>query len=381
MAIMGTREGKQLPAALRAAKRASGGRRWTLLALSASTLALLVLVSGPFTVMTDAIAPLTGHLMGLGLATSVAVLFPRRGFQVLTAGMLLTIGLHGWLGLARCCGAPPEAASTPVRAAGSTKVAEHAPQQSLTVLSLNTWDGRGDMLRLERYLATGPADVVVLSGFGPDKRSLLSNLASAYPFQIDCSDRKCSLALLSRITLEASGVGHVASDQPAFVWARLGGSLTIIGTHLDRPSRNPWLHEKQVMALAEFIRRIDSSVILGGDLNTSPWSNAFRKLRAGTGLAPVARLMPSWPAWPLALPQVALDHIFVSSDLAVAAAGTGPPAGSDHLPVWARLERRPAALDQRRSLRSRLAAARPHLGGELLADLGREQVGARDLRR
>lgn len=89
--------------------------------------------------------------------------------------------------------------------------------------------------------------------------------------------------------------------------------------------------------------------------------------------------MPSWPAWPL--PQVALDHIFVSPDLAVAAAGTGAAVGSDHLPVWAQLERRPAVLDRRRSLRSRLAASRPHLGGELLADLGGEQVGARNLRR
>ena len=95
--------------------------------------------------------------------------------------------------------------------------------------------------------------------------------------------------------------------------------------------------------------------------------------------------MPSWPAWPLALPQVALDHILVSPELAVAAAGTGPAVGSDHLPVWAQIERRPAAFERadvpQRRPTSRLAAAGPHLGGELLADLGGEHVGARDLRR
>ena len=104
-------------------------------------------------------------------------------------------------------------------------------------------------------------------------------LEAAYPFQVDCAEWTCSLALLSRLPFEGAGVGRIASDQPAFVWARLGGSLTIIGTHLYRPSRNPWLHERQVTALAQFIGRIDSSVILAGDLNTSPWSNAFRKLR------------------------------------------------------------------------------------------------------
>ena len=262
------------------------------------------------------------------------------------------------------------------------------------MLALNTWHEHGDARRLERYLATAPADVVVLSEFGPDKRSLLAKLKAAYPFQVDCADQwPCSLALLSRLPLEAAGVGRIASegrevrasDMPAFVWAKLAGSLTVIGTHLHRPSRDPWLHARQVSALAQLVRNIDGPLVLAGDLNTSPWSNAFRKLRAATGLAPASILMPTWPAWPLALPQVALDHILVSPELAVAAAGTGPAVGSDHLPVWAQIEWRPDTLERghapRRRLTSRLAAARPHLGGELPADLGGEHVGAGNLRR
>ena len=54
---------------------------------------------------------------------------------------------------------------------------------------------------------------------------------------------------------------------PDFVWARVGGALTIVGTHLHRPSRDPWLHERQVSALAQFVRRIDGPLILAGDLN------------------------------------------------------------------------------------------------------------------
>ena len=82
--------------------------------------------------------------------------------------------------------------------------------------------------------------------------------------------------------------------------------------------------------------------------------------------------MPSWPAWPIALPQVALDHIFVSPELTVSASGTGPAVGSDHLPVWAQLERRPLAAYPGRAPRSRLAAAGAHLGAEFLGDLGGE---------
>jgi len=361
-----------------ARRRASASRWLALLVLAAATLGILLVVSNGFTAVADVIAPLTGHLMGLGLAASLAVLFPRRRLRLLTAGVALTIGLHGWLGLARCCHAPPPAAQSGPVQAGPTKAAAHTPAYGLTVLALNTWHAHGDVPRLERYLATTPADVVVLSQLGPDKRPLLRRLEAPYPFQVDCAERTCSLALLSRLPFEGAGVGRIASDQPAFVWARLGGSLTIIGTHLDRPSRDPWLHERQVAALTQYVRRIDSPLVLAGDLNTSPWSNAFRKLRVETGLSPAATFVPSWPAWPLALPQVALDHIFVSPDFEVAAAGTGPAVGSDHLPVWAQLRRRPAGLNPRRS---RLAAARAHLGGELFADLGGEQAGARDLRR
>jgi endonuclease/exonuclease/phosphatase (EEP) superfamily protein YafD len=119
--------------------------------------------------------------------------------------------------------------------------------------------------------------------------------------------------------------------------------------------------------LAQFVRRIDGALVLAGDLNTSPWSQSFRAVRVATGLVPAGTLTPSWPAWPLALPQVALDHIFVSQELAVAASGIGPAVGSDHLPVWAKLERQPLSAYRRFSPRSgsRLAATGLHLGGEL----------------
>src|SRR5262249_32534024 len=153
-------------------------------------------------------------------------------------------------------------------------------------------------------------------------------------------------AMLSRLPFETSGSARIAPGKPAFVWARIAvapqaPATTIIGTHLLRPAGNPWRHEEQMQELAQFVRRIDGPLVLAGSLNTSPWSHSFRTLRTQTGLVPAGVLMPSWPAWPVALPQVALDHIFVSQDLAVAAAGTGPAVGSDHLPVWAKLERQP----------------------------------------
>jgi endonuclease/exonuclease/phosphatase (EEP) superfamily protein YafD len=364
-------------------ERGTKGRRLALFVLAVANLTLIAAVAGGFSALADIVAPLTGHLIGIGLAASLALLARRWVWAIMTAGVLITAAVHVWLGLA-------PVATTP---AGLGRVAD-ASGQNLGVLALNTWHGYGDAGRLERYLATAPADVVVLSEFGPDKRPMLASLKSTYPFQVDCADRwPCSLALLSRRPFEAAGVGHIAPDDqesapgemPDFVWAKFGGSLTIIGTHLHRPSRDPWLHERQVTALTQLVRHIDGPLVLAGDLNMSPWSNAFRKLRAVAGLTPASVLMPSWPAWPMALPQVALDHILVSPELAVAAAGTGPAVGSDHLPVWAQIGRRPVASEKgpppRHRLALSLAPARAHLGGELFADFGGEHIGAGDLRR
>jgi endonuclease/exonuclease/phosphatase (EEP) superfamily protein YafD len=357
------------------------GRSLALVLLGAADLGLVVVVAGGLGALVDAVAPLTGHLLGIGTAAGIALLVRRRMVALLTVGVAATIAVHAWLGLARCC-----APGVPAAAALLTRAAAYDSGESLTVLALDTWAGRADPGRLERYLATAPADVVVLSQLAPALRPMLDRLRQAYPYQVACAERpSCALALLSRSPFAAAGSARIAPGKPAFVWARLPGALTIIGTRLHHPMRDPWLHQAQVEALAQFARRIGGSLVVAGDLNTSPWSNAFRLLRSDAGLSPAGPLTPSWPAWPVSLPQIAADHIFVSSDLGVAAAGTGPAVGSDHLPVWAHLERRavPAHMHRRPAnrLASRLAAPGPHLGGEFLADLGGEEGGAGNLRR
>jgi len=364
------------------------GRRLALLVLAGANLALLLTVAGSLSALADVLAPFSGHLVGVGLSAIVALIARRRVPLILAAGGVLSLAVHVWLGLAGCCRAPGPTLQSPLA------IEAQASTEHLTVLALNTWHRLGDARRLERYLEAAPADVILLSEFGPNKRPMLARLKEAYPFQVDCAERwSCALALLSRRSLTASGVGPLGADReagacdpmPDFVWAKVEGSLTIIGAHVHRPSRDPWLHRRQMSALARFLRTIDGPLVLAGALNTSPWSNAFRHLRAATGLVPTRTLMPSWPAWPLALPQVALDLMLVSSDLTVAAAGTGPAVGSDHLPVWAQIDRRPTARERgpspSRKLASRLAAAGPHLSGELLGDFGGEQVGAGHLRR
>lgn len=363
----------------------AGGRRTAnsklaLLILCSANLALVVAIAGGVTAVSDVLAPLTGHFMGIGLAASVALL--TRRLSALILGTLATFVVHAWLGLASCCQPPPAPVLNTI---SLNQVPPTGLAHDLSVLALNSWHEHGDPSRLSTYLAQVDIDLIVLSEFGPNKSSLLEPLKQGHPFQVSCAQEwSCSLALLSRIPFESAGAGRIADGNLAFVWARLGGGVTVIGTHLHRPSRDPWRHDQQMAELIQFIDRIPGPVILAGDLNTTPWSKTYRALRRGAGLVPARTLMPTWPAWPVPFPQVALDHIFVSSDLTVSAAGTGPAVGSDHLPIWAIVQRPPSFDRGKAALRgfaSHSAPTQSDLSAQLLADLGGEHTGARNLRR
>lgn len=352
-------------------------RAVAVLLLLACNLCLAVILLSGYPALADLVTPLTGHIIGLGVAAALALIFARHAWRALAFGVALTVGLHAWLGMGASLVSGRQTTTMPTGPASA----------EISVISLNTWDAVDNVEQLKAYFATAPADVVVLSEIGPPKRALLEALKWVYPYQTDCAAQwHCSLALISRVPFEAAGaVRHAKDNTPAFVWARFAGQLTVVGTHIYRPSRNPWLHVHQADALARVVRNIEGSVVLVGDLNMSPWSYSFRDLKTRAGLEGPRIFTPSWPAWPLPLPQVALDHILISPDLTFATVRSGPAAGSDHLSMFARIYRQPNTVDRGKGIvrepGSRLAAAGAHLDGELLAHLGREHGGPRDLRR
>lgn len=330
----------------------------------------------------DILSPLTGHLFVLAAAAVLAcraATVPRAALT-LAAGAVVAVLAHGFL-----------APSSPERAWRTGE-----PRRSgLRVVALNTWHQQHDTTAIESYLRSADADVVVLSELDAgSKRTMIEALRDVYPHQVSCAEIwPCSMALLSRFPLEEAGAERIDLDTPPMVWARvrppLAGApegVTVVGTHVHRPSRNPWRHLRQLDALAQRVLAIKGPLVVAGDFNAGPFSHGFQDFSRKTGLSRHATMAPTWPAWPVALPQVALDHVLVSADLAVVRGGTGPKAGSDHLPVWAEVAPRdtgdpstaPVAL--KRAPQSDAAAAL-HLGIQLLADFAGEHHASRNLRR
>lgn len=284
----------------------------------------------------DIASPLAGHAMFVGALAAIAVLMPRGAFAALIAASVVAILGHAGLTLRSLRAIP--FAETPATDA----------TRELRFLTLNGWHHHRDPARLEAAIAASGADVVVLSEAGPDRAPMLRRLASVYPYSENCVDRtECSLAILSRLPISDSGSGRTDLASPPLVWVRVDassralGSLTIVGTHLHRPSRDALIHRRHIDAIATLVASIPGPLVLAGDFNTSPYSASYRYLVRRTGLTPVAPMLPTWPAWPALLPQVALDHIFVSENLIATGVGAGPVSGSDHLPIWATLRTTP----------------------------------------
>src|SRR5262245_65923657 len=114
-----------------AGRRHTANRRLAWLVLCGANLALVVAVAGSITVLSDVLAPLTGHFMGVGLAASLGLL--TRRLSALVLGILATFLVHAWLGLAACCHPPQPTAGT----GGLSTIASTGAAHDLSILALN----------------------------------------------------------------------------------------------------------------------------------------------------------------------------------------------------------------------------------------------------
>jgi endonuclease/exonuclease/phosphatase (EEP) superfamily protein YafD len=277
--------------------------------------------AGRMHVALDVFSQFSLHFMMVAVAGSVGLLLPRWKASSAVATMAALVLAYG---------AWPHAQSF-ARVSEAGKV---FGEQPIKVASFNAWlpNSQADAVMAE-ILRLDP-DVMVLVEVGPQTEQALAELRSEYPHQYLCtSEPMCHLAIISKFPLHAQSF-RVGWRGPPMIRATLGGradGLTVVGVHTTRfPHSRAQL--KQAMALADEMSRISGPLIVMGDMNATPFSRVTRVLSERAALTRLTDL-PSWPStW--GLPQIAIDHIFVSTGIrALSGQIMGRPSGSDHYPI------------------------------------------------
>ncbi|MGQ9887868.1 MAG: endonuclease/exonuclease/phosphatase family protein [Aggregatilineales bacterium] len=228
------------------------------------------------------------------------------------------------------------------------------------------------------WLRAADADIVLLQEVTPaNRRRLLTALGDAYPYD-DRQLRGTTQLTLSRLPLVSAGEVDLGRW-----WARRlevdhgGQRVAVYNVHLPMPvgetRRLSWLpmpaavvrlaplelalhyNETQrnasLRALLDILVQEPLPFIAAGDFNTSDSAIIYGELRAAlrdsfreAGWGPGA----TWPAGlgddglPAFLPPlVRIDYVWHSADFRALRAETGPPLGSDHLPLRVSLSRWP----------------------------------------
>lgn len=117
-----------------------------------------------------------------------------------------------------------------------------------------------------------------------------------------------------------------------------GGEMSLLGIHPVSPvsGNRSRLRAQQLDFAAEWAAGKPGPAVVAGDVNATPWSAAFRRFEAGSGLMSTQRgfgIQATFPADANPLVRIPIDHVFVSPDLRVADRRLGPALGSDHFPV------------------------------------------------
>jgi endonuclease/exonuclease/phosphatase (EEP) superfamily protein YafD len=178
---------------------------------------------------------------------------------------------------------------------------------------------------LEADIRAADPDVITLQEVSPPNEALLAALADRWPHQHFCPfARVGGTAVVTRLPplpgrkLCAPGLAAVEVTGPQ-------GPLWLVSVHLHWPW--PYRQSAQLKDLLPLVETMESPVVMAGDFNMVPWSNALAALRWAGGVenaGPTRATYLGFAPW-LRLP---IDQILAPGGGLVE---TRPALGSDHL--------------------------------------------------
>jgi len=221
-----------------------------------------------------------------------------------------------------------------------------AGARELRVLTHNVWVDNANPAATGAAIAGTNADIVLLQEVSRAREPLVAATSRRFPYRTACPGGGCGLAILSRWPIRASG--YFLKDArgqkfgPPLLWAEIavpgGAPVTVATLHYPRPFPGG----RQVAAraaLAAALARVDrGGLVIGGDMNLTPWSAGMRAQDAA--LAPLTRMTRATWSWPRTLPFLPIDQLYAGPAWGLVRVDRLAATGSDHLPILVTLGRR-----------------------------------------
>lgn len=204
--------------------------------------------------------------------------------------------------------------------------------------------GVGEVVTL---VQTHQPDIAVLREVGKQPAAaLLTALSADYPhtfaYQHEARD---GVLILSQHPLGESKIIDLSDWRPAVaVDVHLeNGTFHLVSPHPPNPFHAMEERNKQLPALAKYVRDAPRPLVVAGDLNVTMWSGWYKQIERA-GVRNVRRgngILPTWrvPGFGFQVPLIyfPLDHVLVSEGVGVFSAETLVSPGSDHQPLLVRL--------------------------------------------
>lgn len=222
----------------------------------------------------------------------------------------------------------------------------------VTVCTFNVLTTNRNYESIQKQLFDSNADIVVIPELSSGlKRYLTGAFAEEYQWsRVDSRDGgNFGIGLYSRLPIQSARIFTLNSSIPS-VEAFLqidGQQYYVVATHTFPPMGRDGFRRRNrhLELLANRLRKIatespDTTLIVAGDLNLTPWSPLFSEFCKQAGLLRTgAGIQPTWyrfPAFPFGL---VLDHVLASADMQCVRYSVGEAAGSDHRCVTAKFAR------------------------------------------
>lgn len=270
------------------------------------------------------------YLAALALGLLAALLVRRRGLVLLLASTTL---VNAW---------------ALVSASGPAPTGSGAPDaRPIKLLVANIHHGMQDFGPLLALIERESPHVIGLLEVAPAALDALAPLAEHYPVRrIEARDDPFGIGLWSR--LPDSGVTLVETPPLGFPALRLdwpapgSGNLWLVHPFPPLGGQASGWRDQQLEHTAGLLAG-QADALLAGDLNTTPWSHAYRQLRTSTGLADSRAGGWPWPTWSAGpmpfLFAVPIDHVLHGAAWRTTRHEVGPDIGSDHRPLLVELVR------------------------------------------